>query len=405
MKRLVGILCCIVLVAALVATAVGCQNVPRSEKLKLYVPGEYIDEDIFEVFETWYLEQTGERVVVEVETFEAVEDIQMAVETYKADYDLLCPSDYMIQYLREKGLLREVDKKVIDITADDLIHLDYLQTSREFDPDLAYSVPYMYGTLGLVYDMRKTGGAINSWEALYGSQFAGKRSVKDSIRDAYVSACLYNAKDSLKGLSGTQQKQAVQAIFLDATQPTVDAAGALLKSIKSGTVWDADYVKFEMAANSTQVAVALMWSCDAGYVMNDYEDANGKQQKGNHNLWYVVPEEGGNVYIDSFVINKYAVNVKAANYFLKFLCQKDIAVQNSEYAGAISPVKAAYDELYNYYVKDEDGIFSQKDIESGWKDMFIETMFPSTETLNRCGVMKDFGADRARVSEMWANLQ
>ena len=403
MKRLVGILCCIILVASLAAAFVGCQK--RNETLKLYMPGEYIDEEIFEAFEAWYLEETGERIKVVVDTFEAVEDIQLAVESTPDAYDLLCPSDYMVQYLRENGLLQKVDKSIIDITAKDLFYDQYLTVTREFDRDLEYSVPYMYGTLGLVYDIRKTGGPVTSWSALFGDRYAGKRSIKDSIRDAYVAACIYNARDSLLGLTGAEQKAAVQAIFEDASQPTVDAAGALLRSVKSaGAVWDVDNVKFEMAANSSNVAVALMWSCDAGYVMNDYEDASGKPQKGNHNLWYVVPDEGGNVYIDSFVISRNAVCTKAANYFLKFLCTTDIAIQNSEYAGAISPVKAAYDQLYAYYVEDEDGIFSAQDIESGWKDMYIETMFPSADTLNRCGVMKDFGADRARVTNMWSNL-
>ena len=108
------------------------------------------------------------------------------------------------------------------------------------------------------------------------------------------------------------------------------------------------------------------------------------------------------MYIDAFVISKYAKNVTAANYFLKFLCQTETAVKNSEYAGCISPVAQAYDQLYEYYDLDEDGIFD--DAPEGWKQMFIETMFPSEDTLNRCGVMKDFGARQNAVSEMWSTI-
>ena len=175
-----------------------------------------------------------------------------------------------------------------------------------------------------------------------------------------------------------------------------------MSAAKSGAVWDIDNVKFEMAAGTSDVAVALMWSCDAGYVMNTYEDDEGEEKEGNRNLWYVVPEEGGNVYIDAFVISKYAKNVMAANYFLKFLCTKDIAVKNSEYAGCISPVTAAYDELEAYYEDDEDGIFEETP--AGWKEMFMETMFPSEETLNRCGVMKDFKNGNSAVVQMWGNI-
>ena len=198
-------------------------------------------------------------------------------------------------------------------------------------------------------------------------------------------------------------KAAVQAVFEDTSAATVQSAENTLKAAKVGAKWDVDNVKFEMASGNSNVAVALMWSCDAGYVMNDYEDEDGNECAGNRNLWYVVPEEGGNVYIDAFVINKYAVNEKAANYFLKFLCRKDIAVKNSVEAGAISPVAAAYDELYEGYVEDADGMFDGTP--EGWKEMFLETMFPSAETLNRCGVMKDFGSGKSAVTEMWANVQ
>ena len=387
MKRIVAIILVIALIAALSVSLFSC--VKRSEKLRLYMPGEYIDEDLFEEFEDWYKEKTGKKVRVEIETFDTVENARLAVET-KGDFDLVCPSDYAIEYLIKKGLVQKVDKNIINVK--DVIRQEYLDTSEAFDPTLEYSVPYMYGTLGIVYDITKTGKKITSWDSLFGSEFNGKRSIKDSERDAYAAACLYNKRNELLALSGAEKKAAVQAVFQDATDETVAAAKQTLLSVKDGSVWDVDNVKYEMAANSTDVAVALMWSCDAGYVMNDYEDVNGDMQKGNRNLWYVVPDEGGNIYIDAFVISAYAKNVEAANWFLKFLCEKDTAIANSEYAGAISPVAAAYDELLERYKKDDELFAGTAE---GWKDMFIETMFPSEETRNRCGVMKDFGGNSA----------
>ncbi len=404
MKKLISCLLTVAMLAGFSALSVGCDNVDRSEVLKLYMPGEYIDEDIFGEFESWYKEETGENVTVKIETFDAVENVQLAVEGSKADYDLLCPSDYMIEYLIQKQLVQPLDANVINVSEDGLFMPEYIESTRQFDAQLKYAVPYMYGTLGLVYDMSKTGRKITSWEALFGNEFAGKRSIKDSIRDAYAAACIYNARESLKGLTGAEQKNAIQAIFEDTSAETVKNAENALKAVKNGgAVWDIDDIKFEMAAGTSKVAVALMWSCDAGYVMNTYEDANGEEHPGNRNLWYVLPEEGGNVYIDAFVISKYAVNTKAANYFLKFLCTKDIAVKNSVYAGCISPVTAAYNELYAMYNEDEDGLF--EDTPDGWKEMFIETMFPSAKTLNRCGVMKDFGSGKTAVTNMWGNVQ
>lgn len=404
MKKAISVSLAALMSFGLAATFAGCNGTPRDEVLKLYLPGEYIDEDIFDEFSEWYEEQTGKTVKVVPKTFDTVEQIQLAVEGSKTDYDLLCPSDYMVEYLVKQDLLVEVDRTILNVEEDGLFRPEYLETARQYDPDLKFSVPYMYGTLGLVYDITKTGRQLTSWESLFGSEFEGKRSVKDSIRDAYAAACIYNARESLAGLTGDAQKNAVQAIFEDTSSETVSKAGQTLKSLKKpGDVWDVDNVKFDMAGGRSDVAVALMWSCDAGYVMNEYEDGNGEVQPGNRNLWYVVPEEGGNVYIDNFVISKYAKNVTAANYFLKFLCLKETAVKNSEYAGCISPVAAAYEELYEGYTEDEDGMFD--DAPEGWKEMFIETMFPSAETLNRCGVMKDFGKGKSAVVEMWSNVQ
>lgn len=403
MKRLIGVLLCLAMLMGLVTVFAGCSGTNREELLKIYLPGEYMDESIFETFEAWYEEQTGNKVKVQAKTFEAVEDIQREVEVSKEDYDLLCPSDYMVEYLIKKNLLQEIDKSIINVEEDGLFKPEYLETARQYDPSLKYSVPYMYGTLGLVYDITKTGGELTSWDSLFGDEFAGKRSIKDSMRDAYAAACIYNARADIAALEGDAKKAKIQSIFEDTTAATVEAAGNTLRAIKGGSVWDVDNVKFEMAANQSNVAVALMWSCDAGYVMNDYEDDQGNDKEGNRNLWYVVPEEGGNVYIDNFVISAYAKNAKAANYFIKYLCTKDIAVKNSEYAGCISPVAAVYDELYEGYEEDEDGMF--EGVSAEWKAMFMETMFPSVETLNRCGIMKDFGAGQSAVVEMWSNIR
>ena len=401
MKKLICTMLSAIMAAAIPLSLTGC-GTPREEILKLYMPGEYIDEEIFGQFESWYETETGDKVTVKLETFETVENIPRAVEGSKADYDLLCPSDYMVEYLISKQLLQEIDKTVIDVAEEGFIKQQYIASSKEFDPELKYSVPYMYGTLGLVYDITKTDKGITSWEALFGNDVEWKISIKKSMRDAYAAACIYNARERLAGLTGSEQKEMIQSVFADTTDATIAGAERILKAAKDGAEWDIDNVKFEMAAGTSDVAVALMWSCDAGYVMNDYEDSDGNEQSGNRDLWYVVPEEGGNVYIDAFVISKYAKNVKAANYFLKFICTKDIAIINSEYAGSISPVAEAYDELYESYMTDEDGLFD--DTAEGWKEMFMETMFPSAETLNRCGVMKDFGSGNDAVSDMWSKL-
>ncbi len=395
MKKVISILCVIVMVLGLVAAFAGCEK--RENVLKLYVPGQYIDEDIFEEFESWYKEQTGLSVKVKVKEFEEVENIQRDIEGAKADYDLICPSDYMVEYLISKNLVQEIDKSIIDISADGLVKPAYIDVMREYDPELKFSVPYMYGTLGILYDYSKTNAHVTSWDEYFSATYNGQRSVKQSIRDAYAAACIYN---NSKKPAGSQLT--IQQVFEDFSDETITAAKNTLKTALSASIWDIDNVKFDMAQGKSEASVALMWSCDAGYVMNTYEDDDGNEFEGNKNLWYVVPTEGGNVYMDNFCIGKYAVNTQAANYFLKFLCQKDIAVKNSEYAGAISPIAEAYDELYDYYMADEDGMF--EGTAAGWKEMYIETMFPSAATLARCGVMKDIKTGKNALNAMWSDL-
>ena len=407
MKKIRKIVCltlCVALLTALCAVFAGCSKTPREEILKLYLPEGYIDEDTFGEFESWYKEQTGKNVTVQIETFETVEDIQLAVEGSRADYDILCPSDYMVEYLLSKNLLQKIDKARADVSKEGFFKTEYVDMTRTFDPTLEYALPYMYGTLGLVYDYSKTGKHLDSWEALFGNEYAGKRSVKKSIHEAYASACLYNARSETASLEGAALKQKIQEIFEDTSDATIAAAKNALLSVKNGGAeWDVDNIKYEMAANTTSVQVGLMYSCDAGYVMNDYEDDEGNEHPGNRNLWYVVPKEGGNVYIDCFVISAYAANTEAAQYFLEFVCKKDVAVKNSFYAGAVSPVKEAYDELFTYYTEDEDGMF--EGISEDWKAMYMETMFPSVATLNRCGIMKDFGARKSALTTMWKNVK
>ncbi len=400
MKKFISILTAALVVALSLTSLAGCGN--RAEQLKMYVPGEYIDEEIFDEFESWYAEKTGKTVeVVTPTTFDEVEQILTAVERDHADYDLLLPSDYAVEQLIKKDLLIKVDG--VDVTK--VIKPEYVDRARISDPTLEYSVPYMYGTFGLMYDYNETGKHIDSWSALFTDEFKGKSANKDSLREALTSAAIWNNRASLT--SGEYDNAKLQAIYEDFSDEAMDAAVNALNSAKSNwSGWGGESLKFDMASGSTDVEVALMWSCDAGYVMNDYEDDDGVEHKGNRNMWYVVPKEGGNVYLDCFVISKYAQNVEAAQLFLEFICTKEIALRNSEYAGAISPVTAAYDQLKADYEADETlGEGAAAGQESAWREMYLDMLFPSAEVLERCGTMRDFGSRDGDISVKWANVR
>ena len=401
MKKLVALIMSIVMVFPLCMLSACGGN--RAQQLKMYIPGEYIDEEIFDEFEAWYKEKTGKTVeVVTPTTFDTVEEILTAVERDKADYDLLLPSDYAVEQLIKKGLVQKIDTERVNIS--EIMKPEYVERARISDPTLEYSVPYMYGTFGIMYDYSRTGKHIDSWSAIFTDEYSGKSANKDSLREALTSAAIWNSRESL--LDGEYDNAKLQAIYEDMSEEAVDAAVNTLRESKKNFLWGGESLKFDMAASKTDVQVALMWSCDAGYIMNDYEDDDGNEHTGNRNIWYVVPKEGGNIYLDCFVISKYAKNAEAANYFLEFLCTKEIALRNSYYAGAVSPVAEAYDALYEEYSSDETlGEGAAAGEEAAWREMYLDMMFPSAETLERRGTMRDYGDRDADISVQWANVR
>ncbi|MCI8595527.1 MAG: extracellular solute-binding protein [Clostridia bacterium] len=393
MKKLLTFVLAAAIAVSGLSFMTGCTK--RSEQLKLFSQGEYMDEDLFEEFEKWYKAETGETVKVSMTDFNSNEDMYTKISMDHADYDLICPSDYMIEKMIKDGLCVPVE---LDISADGLFKSEYVEITETFDPELKYSVPYMFGTFGIMYNAKSFEEPLTSWADLFEYNRDKTLYLKRSVRDTYHAASLYVKRESLRGLTGAAQKEAVQNVFNDTSSENISAVQQALKAWKgNGKHWDNEDGKFAMAGNKGDAG--LFWSCDAGYVMSDYENDDGNVMPGNKDLWFTIPEEGGNVYLDSFVISKYAKNTKAANYFLKFLCTKEAAIANSLYCGAISPVAAAYDELKKEYEsmnpQDEDNVFSGTSEE--WKQMYIDMLFPNKDVLNRCGQMRDYGANEGSV--------
>ena len=419
MKKFMCILFSLACAVSSVSFLGGCGGA-RSELLRVYVPGEYLDPEVYESFADWYREKTGKTICVKETTFDTNESMLLKIEKSKKDYDLVCPSDYMIQHMMRKNLLLPVDKSIVDIAAEGengqpLIKQTYIDITRAFDDTLTYTVPYMYGTFGIMYDYSKTGEHLNSWEYMFfrddaaaGGKYRGKLTQKESVREMYVSACIYDKRKELSELSDgfTNYTPAfnarLQQIYEDTSLSTIKRAKRLLSAQKKYILkYEGDDGKFGIAGGTLRAVGGLYWSCDAGYVMGDYEDSDGNTLSGNKNLWYAIPKEGGNVYIDGFVIPKYAGNVTAANLFLQYLCTQEIAEQNSYYAGAISPVSTAYDALYESYSTDDEFFEGTAD---GWKEMYLDMLFPSDHTLLRCGVMKDFVTNNSEVNLMFADI-
>ncbi|MBE5732074.1 MAG: extracellular solute-binding protein [Clostridiales bacterium] len=434
MKKIISFILCVALVfASLTFTA--CGN--RSEILKVYNVGEYMDESVISGFSSWYKEQTGKTVSVEYKTYSTNEDMYTEIYKKHADYDIVCGSDYIISRMIKNKLLSPIDRELIYgeegeegiITPRILQYVnDYenYNTDPEYSAQTRYSIPYMWGTFGIMYrkDMAKELDWQNlTWDSLFKKgSYSGKRYMKNSVRDAFASAAIVANAQALSEASNgfTNYNDEYYALLSktinDTSSQNMSKVKSTLKEQKKYLfAYESDDGKDDMITDSPSAYMGLFWSCDAGYAMDDSTD-----------LYYGVPKEGANVWVDGFVIPKYAGNKTCAQWFLKYLCTYDVAYLNRDYAGCSSPIQEVSDDTENVmrtaweYVKNgteydteseeaEDieyyvDYFSGTDEDFG--DMYIDMLFPSDEVLARCAVMKDSPAKACvEMAKMWISVK
>ena len=270
----------------------------------VYNWGEYLDPETLEMFE----EETGIKVIYD--EFETNEIMYPKVEAGAAAYDVICPSDYMIQKMIENDLLAEINFDNIPNSKN--IGLQYFEQSRQFDPENKYSVPYCFGTVGILYNKTMVDETVDSWSILWDEKYADNILMQDSVRDAFMVAL------KLKGFSMNtldENELAAARDALIAQKPLVQA-------------YVIDQVRDKMIGG--EAALGVIYSGEAIYT-----------QRENPDLEYVVPREGTNVWIDSWVIAKNAPNKENAEKFIDFMCREDIALMNFEYITYSTPNVAA----------------------------------------------------------------
>ena len=310
-KRLISLF----LLAALSAVVLcGC-NGSRSSGNKLYVYnwGEYIDEDVIKQFE----EETGIDVVYDM--FETNEIMYAKLAQDSSAYDVVCPSDYMIQKLIEKGLVQELNFDNMP-NAKANIGQQYYDQASDFDQDNKYCVPYCWGTVGILYNKTMVDDVVDSWDILWDEKYAGQILMQDSVRDAFMIALLKNGF-SLNTLNPDEIRIATDDLI--AQKPLVQA-------------YVIDQVRDKMIGE--EAAIGVIYSGEAIYTARE-----------NPNLVYVVPKEGTNVWIDAWVITKGSKNVENAEKWIDFMCRADIALKNFEYITYSTPNVAAQE-----LIEDED---------------------------------------------------
>ena len=282
------------------------------QKVIVYNWGEYLDPEVITMFE----EETGIDVIYE--EFETNEIMYPKVQSGAIAYDVVCPSDYMIQKMLDNGLLAEINFDNVPNLKN--IGQRYMDKSREFDPENKYSVPYCWGTVGILYNKTKVDEPIDSWSILWDDKYRDNILMQDSVRDAFGVTLKYLGYS----LNSTDLDELTEAMNLLIVQKPLVQAYVI------------DQVRDKMIGN--EAAIGVIYSGEAIYTQNE-----------NPDLEYVIPKEGSNIWIDSWVIPKNAEHKENAEAFINFLCRPDIALMNFDYITYSTPNTAARE-----LIEDED---------------------------------------------------
>lgn len=311
--------------------------------------GEYIDPELITLFE----QETG----VKVNYVEMTSNEEMLIKLRSADnpYDMCFPSDYIIEQLIANDLLLPLDLDKIP-NAKNISDRMY-EITNSFDPGNKYSLPYMWGTVGILYNTKMVEGPVTSWNILWDEQYKGQIWQYDSVRDAIAVSLLRLGYDI-----NTRNADEVN-----------EAKAELIKQIPLLKGCGTDNIRASMV--NEKAALAVIYSGDAFACMDE-----------NENLDYAVPEEGSNVWFDNVVIPKTAKNVEAAHAFINFLNDANLAARNTEFIFYSTPNQGAMDRLDEYFIESE-------------------TFNPPEEVLSRCNVFHDLGSFVEVFNAAWEEFK
>lgn len=328
-KRNILVVASIAILGVVGLTTYNRYSSTHSNELFVYNWGEYIDDSVIEQFE----EETGIKVTYDM--FETNEEMYPIIEAGAVNYDVVCPSDYMIQKMIENNLLAELDFDNIPNVAN--IDSQYLKSAESFDPGNKYSVPYTWGTVGILYNTKlieERGLPVpTKWGDLWNPAYKGEILMQDSVRDAFMVSLKslgysMNTEDDAELQEGKQklieQKPLVQAYVID-------------------------QVRDKMIGG--EAAVGVIYSGEILYIQEEVVN-----QQLDYSLEYVIPEEGTNLWIDGWVVPANAKNKENAEKWIDFLCRPDIALKNFEYITYATPNKAAK-ELLDEETRNNKAIF------------------------------------------------
>ncbi len=375
----------------------GCSE-DREHILKVYNWADYIDEELIGEFEQWYEEQTGEKVEVVYQTFDINETMLSKIELGHEDYDVACPSDYIIERMLRNDLLLPINRDFGDTP-------DYIGNVSPYIVDEVfskiegggrnandYSVGYMWGTTGLLYNPKYVSDEdVRTWEVLRNPEYAGKILVKDAFRDVYTSLLISFYIEQIEA----GQKD-LQTIGFDASEESIAKVEEYLNSFKDNVAgWEADFGKDQMTKELAWLN--LSWSGDAQWAIDEAAEIGLE-------LKYAIPQTGSSVWFDGWVIPKYAKNVKAASYFINYMCMPENAVRNMDVSGYVSTIGGnqvleAMTDSDSFDPVDVSYFFG----EQADSVCVNPVMYPDRKIMSRCGMMHDSGTEE--LLKMWSRVK
>lgn len=309
---------------------------------------DYIDESVLETFE----KETGIHVNYVYATTN--EEMYTKLTSGAGSYDVIIPSEYMVERLMKENRLEELDLSNIP----NLANLQPRFQDPDYDHGCKYSVPYMWGTLGILYNTTLVNSEITSWTSLFDPQYAGQIIMMNSVRDTLAIGL---------ALDGT-------SINTRDTEKLAKARDLLIAQKKDNIVgaYMLDETKDKMVAG--EAALAVVYSGDAVYAITK-----------NDSLKYVIPSEGSNIWVDAMCIPAGAQNKAGAEAFINFMCRDDIAQLNMDYIGYSSPVTAVAESMDAndpvYYVQN-----------------------PTEEETNRCEYYFDVSDINDLIEDIWMDI-
>ena len=370
MKRFIAILLLLCTLALLAPAFASCAKDKDVVTLYVYNWGEYISDgsdgslDVNLAFEEWYNSQGfAKKVKINYSTFSSNESMYAKLSSGASNYDIVIPSDYMIARMISEGMLRELNfgnipnHENIDYAR---VFKDYPNNAPYYDTEKKYSVPYTYGTVGLIYNTEVVDPAdLDTWDLLWNANYTGNILQFNNSRDAFATA-LYRLGYSVNTTNEAEWREALQLLKEQKALVQSYVMDEIFNKMKSASAWISSYYAGDfltMAADNTD-------------------------------LRFYYPSEGTNYFVDALCIPKTSRNPEIANEYINYMIGLEAATANALYIGYASPNKAViesdyYKEMldYNYSIYDDD----DNCLVDAWEVLYGKTKTEANEKHLYCG--------------------